>query len=819
MPAKAQIDLVARDRGFQKAARGAEGALRKLGKRMEGVTRAARRVFVVMAGGVTAAGVTFAMFEQRMARVKALTGETGAEFAKLNDTARELGKTTVFSAGQAAEAMGFFAQSGFTTNEILKAMPKTLALAAAGQLDMATAADITAKIMRGMRIEAENVGQAVDVLAKAFTTSNTDLQQLGEGMKFVGPIAASMGKELEEVVASLQVLSDAGIQAAMAGTGLRKILLTLGGGRASREFAKLGVSLREVDGKLRPIPDLIDDISGAMDKLDPLKKAEIMALFGDRAGPALAVLLDKGGDALRDYEKRLDGAAGTAQRIADIQLDTLAGAFKILQSTVMEMGIAIGQSLRPALLTLIDTFTSLTSKVNESSDAMKQWIAGIGIGTLVVSGSVIVLGAFVKALAALTFAARVAAPAIGAVFAFLGAPAVVAITALGVAIGVAKGKTASLQAEMESVARSSRKAAQAFVAFKDARDAADKAETPGAKVKAEEQRVASLRALVKAQEDLVKKEEAVPRETVKISRREQLRRGDFRTREREGARPNEAALLAARRGLEKLKGMSTDAVAELEKLRQAEARATALAATKGGLEDLIAGHLEGARATEVNVSAQKRLAETLVDVRREIELINIEGTRGAGAAMDALRGRFAIEDLAGAEPENIAKLREAFRRRTRAQMLAEGRVSEQEAVRGVQSRLKALNREMDVLQGVATAEDFELRDLLASLPEGAIALRQSLRDAFSELAGMRDRLKEDEDTGPVGGMLEGLEQTFQRIQSAAAATDPAIRLAERTSKASQTIAANSTKQLEQAKITNEHQRRIEDSLRGVGLMS
>src|SRR5690606_12326139 len=132
-----------------------------------------------------------------------------------------------FSASQAADAMGNFAQAGFKVNEIMGAIGPTLDLAAAGQLDMATASDITAKVMRGMGIEATELTGVVDVLAKAFSTSNTDLQMLGEAMKYVGPVAKSSGKDLNEVVASLQVLSDAGLQASLAGTSLRGIISRL----------------------------------------------------------------------------------------------------------------------------------------------------------------------------------------------------------------------------------------------------------------------------------------------------------------------------------------------------------------------------------------------------------------------------------------------------------------------------------------------------------------------------------------------------------------------------------------------------------------
>src|SRR5690625_5627110 len=106
-------------------------------------------------------------------------------------------------------------------------MPATLRLASAAQLDLARAADIVTNIMTGYQIEVENLGGTVDVLTKAFVSANTDLNQLGDAMKFVGPVASGFGIQFEEAAAAVGALSDAGIQGSMAGTTLRGILTRL----------------------------------------------------------------------------------------------------------------------------------------------------------------------------------------------------------------------------------------------------------------------------------------------------------------------------------------------------------------------------------------------------------------------------------------------------------------------------------------------------------------------------------------------------------------------------------------------------------------
>ncbi|KKL45232.1 hypothetical protein LCGC14_2357780, partial [marine sediment metagenome] len=128
-------------------------------------------------------------FQRSMNRVRALTGAVGKNFDKLRRQAADLGRTTQFTATQAAEGMAFLAQAGFEVNEIYGAMPDTLNLAAAAQIDLATAADIVSNVMAGFGIQSTELGGAVDVLTKAFVSANTDLQQLGNAMKLGGPVA------------------------------------------------------------------------------------------------------------------------------------------------------------------------------------------------------------------------------------------------------------------------------------------------------------------------------------------------------------------------------------------------------------------------------------------------------------------------------------------------------------------------------------------------------------------------------------------------------------------------------------------------------
>lgn len=288
----------------------------------------------------------FGGFEKQMNTVRVLTQATTAEFEALTDQAKELGATTKFSATEAAEGMNFLAKAGFDANEVLTALPDTLTLAAAANLDLATSADIVSNILSGLQLDVEDLGKATDVLTQAFTSSNTDLRQLGQAFKFVGPIATTAGLEFEEIATILSFLADAGIQASMAGTTLRGAIsqLLTPSGDAKKILDELGVSVADADGSLRPFTEIID-------ALQPIANdaTKIMTLFGQRAAN-ISIVLRRGSKDFREFGDTLRNSAGRAAEVAAAQMKGLAGAIILMQSAIDGAVLAIGEELAPTLV-------------------------------------------------------------------------------------------------------------------------------------------------------------------------------------------------------------------------------------------------------------------------------------------------------------------------------------------------------------------------------------------------------------------------------------------------------------------------------------
>lgn len=339
----------------------------------------------------------FGTFESKMARVRALTNATTSEFKMLEEEAKKLGRDTVFSASQAAEAMSFFALAGFKVDQILMATGPTLNLAAAGMIDIAQAADISAKIMAGMGISANDLQGAVDILAKAMTTANTDILQLGDAFKFVGPVAKSAGISFAEITAAIQLLSNAGIQGEMAGTTLRGMLLTLTSPskEAADELRRLGVRVKDARGNVRPLADILGDLERALSGLGSGDRLESLGkIFDARQAAGAAELISQGAQKLRDATAALQNASGTASRIAGTQLNTLAGDAIILLSALEGLAIEIGQSFAPLLRVIIRGITMATN-------AIAKWVEeNRGLVTIIASavGSIVAMGAALVAI-------------------------------------------------------------------------------------------------------------------------------------------------------------------------------------------------------------------------------------------------------------------------------------------------------------------------------------------------------------------------------------------------------------------------------------
>lgn len=383
--AKLTIDTQQFNQGMKQAKKDLDESsakARKTAESFQSIKRAAFAVGSAVISGVGASVMVAANFEQSMSRVQAVSGATAEEMMRLEETARELGESTEFSASNAADGMAFLAQAGYSVNEIIEAMPGVLNAASAGQLDLARSADIVSNILSGFGMEAAETNRVVDVLTETMRTANVDIPMLGQSFKMVGPVAQSLGLSIEETAAALGRLGDAGLQGSQAGTILRAALLSLANpvGQTAEVMEELNIEVTDSEGAMKPLPELIGHIAARMEGLTEAQRTQVAAqLAGREAASGFLALLEVGEEELAGYTKQLENSAGAAEEVAGIQRDTLQGAFKEFQSALEELGIAVGQEFLPKFRDIVGVATDLVrwfSDLDASTVALGMKMAG-----------------------------------------------------------------------------------------------------------------------------------------------------------------------------------------------------------------------------------------------------------------------------------------------------------------------------------------------------------------------------------------------------------------------------------------------------------
>lgn len=321
--------------------------------------------FAIFAGATK----TIASFQHSMAGVAAVTGATGEAFDSLTNKARELGAVTSFSAVEAADGMRFLGQAGFKTDEVISAIGPSLKLAQVGMLDLASAADIVSNIMSGFGIAAEKTSDVANVLAITAANANTNIQQMGEAMKFVAPVAAATGQSVEDLAALVGVLGNAGLQSTLAGTGLRMSMLALlkPTNAAKVAIKELGLGLDDLDPSSNNIIEIMQKLSDAN-----ISAAQAATIFGARAATSVLAIMGQG-EALKELLEKTHNADGALDSMSATMEDTLQGAMKRATSALVEFTLQAGdKGLASALRNTVDLITDTISALNGMLDPLED---------------------------------------------------------------------------------------------------------------------------------------------------------------------------------------------------------------------------------------------------------------------------------------------------------------------------------------------------------------------------------------------------------------------------------------------------------------
>ena len=359
-----------------RAVKNATKSLKKFG---QDVAKIAAAATAAVAGIAVVSVKEFAKFDAALQQSVSIMGDVSDAMRNdMADAAREVAKTTTFSAEQAAESFFFLASAGLDAEASIAAMPQVAKFAQAGMFDMALATDLLtdAQSALGLTVRDDaianlkNMAGIADVLVKANTLANASVEQFSTALTTkAGPAMRALGMDVEEGVAVLAAFADQGIKAELAGTSFSIVLrdLQTKALNNSKEFADVGVAVFDASGEFRNMADIVSDLENATAGLsDEQKKATFATLgFSDKSFAAIAALLGTS-DAIRTYEAELRNAQGTTDEIANKQLQTMTAQFELLKSRMADIGIEIGGNLAPIFLKLFDDMEPVLQQAGPS---------------------------------------------------------------------------------------------------------------------------------------------------------------------------------------------------------------------------------------------------------------------------------------------------------------------------------------------------------------------------------------------------------------------------------------------------------------------
>lgn len=411
---------------------------KEIGKKATEVGKTLTRKITAPLAAVGAASLKVGMdFDKAMSQVAATMGKSVDEISDLREFAIEMGSTTAFSATQAAEGLNYMALAGYSAEQSMKMLPTVLNLAAAGNIELAAASDMVTDAQSALGLTTQETVDLVDQMAKASSTTNTSVAQLGEAMLTIGGTAKMMKGGTEELSQVLGLLADNGIKGSEGGTALRNMLLSLSAptNQAAAELDKLNLDVFDANGNMRSMQDIIGDLGTALSGMtDEEKTKAISTIFNKRDLKAVNALLGTSAERWNEVGNAVANAGGAASQMAETQLDNMAGSLTLLKSALEGAGIAISDVLAPVVRKIADFITNLVTKFNELSPTAQKIIVVIGAIVAAIGPLLLIFGTLASSIGSIIGLVGVIGPIIAGLTVPFGA--IIAIIAGVVAAGV-----------------------------------------------------------------------------------------------------------------------------------------------------------------------------------------------------------------------------------------------------------------------------------------------------------------------------------------------------------------------------------------------
>jgi TP901 family phage tail tape measure protein len=325
---------------------------------------------------LTSSFKTVVKFEKAQSELAAILRTNTDEIKDLTAASLEFGRVTKFTASEVSGLQKELAKLGFTQPEILASTKAILDLAAATESDLSLAAKVAGSALRAFGLDASEAGRVASVLAVATTKSALTFQDFESSLSNVAPVAKAFGFSIEETVALLGNLRDAGFEANKASVATRNILLNLADSGGTLAKA-LGGSVRSFDELIPALIELRNKGISLNETLDLTDKRSVAAFNRFLEGAESA---EKLRDGLIDVQDELQG-------IVDTQLDNMAGDVTLLASAwdglVLSLGdIGFFRKVVQGLTSVVKDFTRIDEEATKIKNTFDKLISGDVINTV-----------------------------------------------------------------------------------------------------------------------------------------------------------------------------------------------------------------------------------------------------------------------------------------------------------------------------------------------------------------------------------------------------------------------------------------------------
>ena len=356
-------------RSAQTALQNLDTAAKKIGKSLDKHTgNALRRTTQAFTGLMAASAVVGARFDREMTFMGAITNATAEDMENLTGKARELGKTTMFSATEAAQAMQNLARAGMTTNEIMEASGPALMLAGAAGTDMKTATDLLAATLAQFNMQANESSRVTDVFAVAITNSLFDVNSLKEAMKYAGTVGQAFGMSVEQATAAVAQFRNIGLEGSLAGTNFRMSMQAAAVTTEKKEaiMAKLGMTMADINPEFNTFGEILTKLGATT-----MGSTDALEVFGRRAGANMAGLIDnarQGNDEYGELLSTLESSVGATDRL-----------YEQATANILDQAIIVKSAFQDILLSIFGTYqepmsnmlTSIATALNRTSESIQ----------------------------------------------------------------------------------------------------------------------------------------------------------------------------------------------------------------------------------------------------------------------------------------------------------------------------------------------------------------------------------------------------------------------------------------------------------------